>query len=148
MEIILLQDVENLGTANDMVNVKGGYARNFLIPKQFAVPANDSNRKQHAERVKQDERRQEKLMSQLQQVVDQLKSATIKIGAKVGTTEKIFGSVTTHHLAEEIKAQTGANIDRRKITLDEEIKTLGTYTAHVNLRADVDVDVTFEVIAE
>ncbi len=148
MQIILLQDVQNLGLANDLVTVKNGYARNYLIPKGMAVTAGISQMKQHAERIKQDERRQDKLLSQLQQVVDQLKSVNIKVGAKVGTTDKIFGSVTTHHLAQEIKEQTGANIDRRKIKIDEEIKTLGTYTAHINLHTDVDVDIEFEVISE
>jgi len=148
MDIILLQDVENLGTANDLVSVKGGYARNFLIPKRLAVVASKSNRKVREERLRQDERRQEKLLSQLQDVVDKLKSSVITIGTKVGTTGKIFGSVTTHHLAEAIKRETGANIDRRKITILEEPKALGTYAAEVDLHEDVKVQFNFEVVAE
>ncbi|TVR76501.1 MAG: 50S ribosomal protein L9 [Chitinophagaceae bacterium] len=148
MEIILIKDVEKLGFANDLVNVKTGYARNYLLPNGFAIIANSSNKKQREETLKQLERKEEKMLSKIQEVIDKLKETVIQIGAKVGTTDKIFGSVTTHNLAEAIKKQTGISLDRRKIHIEEEVKTIGSYTAEVNLHSDIKVDLKFEVVAE
>ena len=149
MDIILTQDVENLGIADDLVTVKSGYARNYLIPKKLAMVANEGNRKNLEEKMKQKARREEQMLSKIQDVVDTLKSAVIKIGAKVGTTEKIFGSVTTHHIAEEIKKQVSIEIDRRKITIIEgEVKTLGTYSAEIDLHENHKVNLSFEVVAD
>lgn len=148
MEIVLLQDVENLGTQSELVKVKAGYARNYLIPKGMAIVANDSNKK-HAEEIrKQGERREELLMSQLQDIVDALKNKTVTVGAKVGTSGKIFGSVTSIQLADAIKKQLHINIDRKKITILEEIKTLGTFKAEIDLHQDVKVETVFEVVGE
>jgi len=148
MEIVLLQDVERLGDQGEMVKVKSGYGRNYLIPKGMALVANDSNRKIALEKKKQAERREELLMSKLQEVVDSLKSNVIKIGAKVGTSGKIFGSVTTLQLADAIKSQISVKIDRKKIVLPEDIKTIGSYTAEIDLHKDVKVELNFEVVAE
>ena len=149
MDIILLKDVDNLGLSDDIVVVKSGYARNYLIPQGLAVVANDSHRKQLAERMKQKSRREDQMISQIQDIKAKMQSAPIKIGAKVGTTEKIFGSVTTHHLAEAIKNQTGIDIDRRKINiLDEDIKTLGNYKAEIVLHANHKFEISFEVTPE
>lgn len=148
MEVILRQDVEKLGLKNDLVTVKPGYARNYLIPQGLAVVANGSNRKDWEELQKQSERREEKLMQELQSVVDKLKDASITVGAKAGTSEKIFGSVTTLQLADSLKKQLGVSIDRKKITLPDEVKMLGSYTATVNLHKDLDVELKFEVVAE
>lgn len=148
MELILLQDVEHLGLQNDLVTVKPGYGRNYLIPKGMAVVANVSNKKSLAEAAKQSARREEKLMAALQSVVDTLKNSVIKVGAKAGTSEKIFGSVTTLQIAEALKKQKNISIDRKKIHLPEEIKTLGSYHAVVELHKDVKVDLAFEVVAE
>jgi large subunit ribosomal protein L9 len=148
MEIILIKDVEKLGFANDLVNVKTGYARNYLLPNGFAIIANSSNKKQREETLKQLERKEEKMLSKIQEVIDKLKETVIQVGAKVGTTDKIFGSVTTHNLAEAIKKQTGISLDRRKIHIEEEVKTIGSYTAEVNLHSDIKVDLKFEVVAE
>ena len=149
MEVVLLQDVEKLGTQHQIVKVRPGYARNFLIPHGLAQPASDGSRRLAAEKQKQQERREEKLMSQLQTIVDQLKKTVIKVGAKVGTSGKIFGSVTTLQLADAIKKTFGVGVYRKKISiLEEDIKVLGTYKALVDLHKDVKVEIDFEVVAE
>lgn len=148
MEVILLQDVEKLGYKNDLVNVKPGYGRNYLIPQGLAMVGNTANKKQWEEFKKQEARRDDKLMKELQSVVDKLQGSTVKVGAKAGTSEKLFGSVTGLQLADAIKKQLGVNIDRRKITMPEEVKTLGAYTASIHLHKDKDVELNFEVIAE
>lgn len=148
MEVILLQDVENLGDKNDLVTVKPGYARNYLIPQRLAVTANKANKKQYEEWVRQADARQEKLMKELEAVVEKLKNNTVKVGAKAGTSGKIFGSVTSLQLSDAIKKQLNAPIDRKKIELPEDVKMLGEYTATVHLHKDVDVEVKFEVVAE
>lgn len=149
MEVVLLQEVDKLGAQNAIVKVKPGFARNFLIPRGLALVANEGNKKFALEKQKQAQRREEKLVSQLQNIVDQLKKTVVKIGAKTGTSGKIFGSVTTLQLAEAIKKQFGVNVDRKKVSiLEEDIKTLGTYKALVDLHKDVKVEIDFEVVAE
>jgi large subunit ribosomal protein L9 len=148
MEVILTQDVDKLGQENELVKVRPGFARNFLIPRGMAVVADDGARKQLVERQKQSGRREEQLLKQLGSVQDKLKNTTLRIGAKSGTSGKIFGSVTTHMIAEAIKKQTNVSIDRKKITLPEDVSNLGNYTAHVNLHKDVSVDIPFEVVSE
>jgi large subunit ribosomal protein L9 len=146
MEVILLQDVVHLGKQNDLVKVRPGYGRNLLLPKGLAALATESQRKQLEERLKQDARREEKIMSQLQLIVDTLKSTVFQVVAKSGTSGKIFGSVTNVQLADAIKKQKNINIDRKKITLAEDVKNLGSYTANVNLHKDVEVSISFEVV--
>lgn len=149
MEVVLLQDIDNLGVKNDLVTVKPGYGRNYLIPQGMAVVANKANRKWREELVKQTERKEEKMLAGIQATVDKLTSATLKVGAKVGTSGKIFGSVTPMQIADSIKKQLGAEVDRKKIELNEEVKTLGTYTATVKLHKSIDdVEVKFEVVEE
>jgi large subunit ribosomal protein L9 len=148
MEVILLQDIKTLGKENELVKVKPGYARNYLLPQKLAVVADESGKKQLAEREKQDTRREEKMLKQINTVVEVLKSTVFKIGAKTGTSGKIFGAVTNHSVAAAIKKQKNISVDRRKITLNEEVKNLGNYTAKVDLHKDVSVDVSFEVVAE
>lgn len=148
MEVILTQDVDKLGNENELVKVRPGYARNFLIPRGLAVVVTEGARKQVAEREKQAGRREEQLLKQLGSVQDKLKNTTLRIGAKSGTSGKIFGSVTTHMITDAIKKQLNIVIDRKKVTLPEDVSNLGTYTAHINLHKDVAVDVPFEVISE
>lgn len=148
MEIVLLQDVEKLGLANDIVNVKPGYGRNYLIAQGKALVANAANKKVAEQKVKLFEKRQEELMKNLQEVVDKLKATAVKVGAKVGANDKIFGSVTASQLTDAIKNQLGVEVDRKKVVLAEDVKTLGSYTAQVGLHKDVTVDVSFEVVAE
>ena len=149
MELILIKDVEKLGFADDLVNVRPGFALNYLIPQGLAVIKSDGTLAQLSGRVKSREKREAKLLEQFNEISARLTSATIKIGAKVGTTGKIFGSVSVYHVAEAIENQLQVEVDRRKIKITEgEIKQLGTYTAEVGLGQSHKVTVTFEVVAE
>lgn len=148
MEVILIKDVDNLGDANTLVKVRDGYGRNFLIPRGLAVIANESNKKVMAERMKAEEARERKMLEKIQDVIGKLQASAIKVGAKVGQTDKIFGSITNVQLAEAIKKHTGLVIDRKKITIGDDVKTLGAYTAQVALHKDHIIPVAFEVIEE
>src|SRR5436190_23453008 len=148
MDVILLQDVDKLGKENEMVKVRNGYARNFLLPKRLAVVAHDSQKKMLNERVKHEERREQKLLNAISQVQDVLKNTKYTIGAKTGMSGKIFGSVTTIQLSHAIKKQSNLSVDRKKITLPEDVSMIGEYKANIQLQKDVNVEVSFEVIAE
>ena len=146
MEVILIKDVDNLGDANELVKVRDGYGRNYLIPRGLAVIANEGNRKMMVERQKGEVARERKLLEKMQEVTAQLQANTIKVGAKVGASDKIFGSITNVQLAEAIKKQIGLVVDRKKIVLPDEVKTLGNFTAHIALDKDHNIPVNFEVI--
>jgi large subunit ribosomal protein L9 len=148
MEVILKQDVKNLGYKDDVVTVKAGYGRNFLIPKGIAAMATESTKKMLAETVKQRAFKEQKIKASAEAAVAKLKDTVVKVGAKVGESGKIFGSVTTVQLADAIK-KLGFEVDRKNITIsDEAIKTIGTYTADVRFHKEVTATVTFEVVAE
>ena len=130
------------------MKVKPGFGRNFLIPKGLAVMADESAKRSHAEIVKQRTYKEEKIRKAAQDTAELLKNIVVKIGAKVGESGKIFGSVNVLQLAEAIK-KLGFEVDRKNIQMDEEaIKTTGTYTAKVKLHKDVNVTVNFEVVGE
>mgnify|MGYP000891997548 CR=1 FL=1 len=148
MDIILLQDVENLGSKFDVVKVKAGYGRNFLLPKGMAKVANSSNVKHLEEIRKQQSAKIAKKMEDMQKIADQLKDKVLQIGAKAGTSGKLFGSVTTIQIADALKSQFDLDVDRKKIHLAEEIKNLGTYKATVNLFIEIFSDINFEVIQD
>jgi len=148
MDVILLQDVNKLGKENELVKVRPGYARNFLIPRRLAVVADESQKKLLTEREKQESRREEKMMKEIARVVDTLKGTKYTIGAKTGTSGKIFGSVTTIQLSQAIKKQSGISIDRKKISLPEDVSMIGEYKANIALNKDANVEVAFEVVAE
>ena len=148
MEIILIQDVDNLGGANEVVKVRNGYARNFLIPQKFAVEASPSNLKQLEEKRKQIEKKEKKMLSAINEVIAKLKEGALKIGAKSGTSGKIFGSVTSLQLARAIREQKGYEIDRKKITLPDEVKELGAYKATIDFGNGHSTELDFEVVAE
>jgi large subunit ribosomal protein L9 len=148
MEIILIQDVDNLGAAHEKVSVKHGYARNYLIPRKLAVEANPSNLKQLDERVKQLKKKEAKLLAEINKVIEVLKSGPVKIGAKTGTSGKIFGSVTSVQIARAIRDQKGYEIDRRRITILDEVKELGTFKAKIDFGNGNETDLEFEVTAE
>lgn len=150
MEIILKKDVDNLGYKDDMVTVKSGYARNFLIPQGLATAATASAQKVRAENLKQRAHREAKLREEAQALGAKLSSGKIKVGAKVGESgTKIFGSVNNIQVAEAIKAATGVEVDRKKIVLKgDAIKEIGSYTATVRLHKDVLQEFEFEVVAE
>lgn len=148
MEIILIQDVDNLGAANEVVKVRNGYARNFLIPNKIALEANPSNLKQLEERLKQFRKKEEKMLAELNLVISKLQESPLKIGAKTGTSGKIFGSVTPLQISRAIREQKGYEIDRKKISIAEEIKELGTYKAAIDFGNGRSVELDFEVIGE
>ena len=148
MEVILKQDVKNLGYKDDVVNVKPGYGRNFLIPQGVAVLATESTKKVLKETVKQRAFKEQKIKAAAEASAAKLNDMIVKVGAKAGESGKIFGSVTSVQLADAIK-KLGVEVDRKNITLgDDAVKTLGTYTADVRLHKDVAATVKFEVVQE
>lgn len=148
MEIILQQDVPNLGYKYDVVKVKPGYARNFLIPKGLAIEATESAKKMNAELVRQRQYKEEKIRKEAYENASKLAKIVLKIPAKAGESGKIFGSITNIQIAQALQEQ-GYSVDRKSIVLVEEhIKTLGTYKAKVKLYKDIVADITFEVVAE
>ncbi len=148
MQVILIQDVNHLGNANELVSVKNGYGRNYLIPSKLAVEANPSNMKQWEERKKVLARKEEKMLAEINNVVNVLKESPIRIGAKTGTSGKIFGSVTSVQISRAIREQKGYEIDRRRIHIIDEVKELGTYKARIDFGKGQDVEIDFEVVAE
>jgi large subunit ribosomal protein L9 len=148
MQIILIQDVNNLGGANEVVAVKNGYARNFLIPRKMAVEASPSNLKQLEERLKQIRKKEEKMMAEINRVIEVLKESAIKIGAKTGTSGKIFGAVTNVQIARAIREQKGYEVDRRKIHILDEIKELGNFKAKVDFGNGHETEIELEIVAE
>jgi large subunit ribosomal protein L9 len=149
MKVILKQDVQKLGYANDIVKVKNGYARNYLIPKGLGIVLNESTEKAHAEMMKQKAFKEEKIKKEAETLAKALQNMTLKIGAKAGTSGKIFGSVNSLQIAESIKNQYNYDIDRKKILVDgDNIKDIGTYSAKINLHKEVKIDIKFEVVAE
>lgn len=148
MEIILVQDVERLGSKDDVVTVKDGYARNFLIPQKKAIAATETAKKVLAENIKQRAHKEAKLKEAALAIAEKLANKKLKIGAKTSTSGKIFGSVNTIQLAEAINKK-GFEIDRKQIILPEDsIKEVGSYTAKIKLHKEVVVDLEFEVVAE
>jgi len=148
MEVILIQDVDNLGGAHEVVKVRNGYARNFLLPRKLAVEASPGNRKQLEEKMKVAKKKEDAMLAEVNSVISKLNEGPLKIGAKSGTSGKIFGSVTSLQLSRAIRDQKGYEIDRKKITLPEEVKELGTYKAHIDFGNGKSTDVEFEVVAE
>ncbi|XZF13546.1 50S ribosomal protein L9 [Chitinophagaceae bacterium MMS25-I14] len=149
MQVILIKDVDNLGAAHELVEVRPGYARNYLIPQKYAIEASGSNMKILEERRKQQQKREEKLLAQIAEVRAALSSApAIKLGAKIGTSGKIFGSVTAIQLGRAIREQKGYEIDRRRINILDEIKEAGTYKAQIDFGKENVVDLEFEVVGE
>ena len=148
MQVILIQDVNNLGGVNELVTVKNGYGRNYLIPGKFAIEASPSNMKMMEEKKKQQSKKEAKLLAELNNVIAVLKEGALRIGAKTGTSGKIFGSVTTVQIARAIKDQKGYEIDRRRITITDEVKELGTYKAKIDFGNGSETEVDFEVVSE
>jgi large subunit ribosomal protein L9 len=148
MQVILLRDMDKLGDRFDIVAVKNGYGRNFLIPQGIAQIANKINLANLEEIKKLEEAEEFQRLGEYRAIASQLTSQTLKIGAKAGTSGKIFGSVTSVQIAAAIKDQLGLEILRKKIELPAEVKELGTYTAIVNLHKEVVAKIDFEVSAE
>ena len=148
MHVILIKDVDNLGAAHEMVEVKPGYARNYLIPQKYAIEASGSNTKIMEERRKQLQKKEDKLMKEINNVTDVLKAAPVKVGAKIGISGKIFGSVTAIQLARAIREQKGYEIDRRRISIIGDVKEAGVHKASIDFGKDNVVEIDFEVVGE
>ena len=148
MQVILIKDVNNLGGADELVTVKNGYARNYLIPQGFAEEASAGNVKRMEERQKVKAKREEKLLAEINDVIAKLNEGELNVGAKVGTSGKIFGSVTTVQIARAIREQKGYEIDRRRITIIDEVKEPGSYKAKVDFGNGNETEISFDVVAE
>src|SRR5688500_19555228 len=148
MDIILIQDVDNLGGKNELVKVRNGYVRNFLIPQGLAVEANPSNRKQLEERLKVAKKKEDLMLAQINSVIAKLQEGPVKVGAKTGTSGKIFGSVTSLQISRAIRDQKGYEIDRKKINIADEVKELGSYKATIDFGNGKSIELEFEVVGE
>ena len=148
MEIILTQDIQNLGYKDDIITVKDGYARNYLIPKGMSINATKSAKKVNSENLKQRAHKEEQIKNEAQDLAKKLEGISLTIGAKASSKGKIFGSVNTIQIAEALKEK-GFEIERKMISIKEElIKEVGKYTAKVRLHKEVQIEVPFEIIAE
>ncbi|HMT76787.1 MAG: 50S ribosomal protein L9 [Bacteroidetes bacterium] len=148
MDIILLKDIDKVGGKHEIVKVKDGYGRNYLIPQGLAVVANAGNRRMLEDLIRQEEQKESKRVDEYKDIAAKLNGVTLKIGAKAGTSGKIFGSVTNVQLVNALKDQVGIEVERKKIIIEEEVKSLGSYTAKLNLHKDVQSSVAFEIIEE
>lgn len=147
MEIILKQYIANLGHKDDIIEVKNGYGRNFLIPQGQAILATKAAKKIHAENLKQRAHKEEKIKKEAMTLAETMKTVEIKIGAKTSTTGKIFGSVNTIQIADILKTK-GIEVERKKISIKEAVKEVGKYTAVIKLHREVEVELPFEVVSE
>ena len=149
MEIILIQDVQNLGYKDDIITVKDGYANNYLLPQGYALMATPSNRKVLAENIRQRAFKEDKIRKDAEALLSKLNDVTVKIAAKAGANGQIFGSVNNIQVAEAIKAQLDMDIDRRKIFVDgDKIKEIGNYTATIGIYKDIKAEIKLDVFAE
>ncbi len=148
MDIILLKDIDKVGGKHEIVKVKDGYGRKYLIPQGLAVVANAGNRRMLEDLIRQEEQKESKRVDEYKEMAAKLEGVTLKIGAKAGTSGKIFGSVTNVQLVNALKDQVGIEVERKKIIIEEEVKSLGSYTAKLNLHKDVQSSVAFEIIEE
>ncbi len=148
MDIILKADVENLGFKDEIVTVKHGYARNFLIPQGMAELATESARKVLAENLKQKAHKEQKLIDEANKLAETIKGFELKITTKVGTGNKLFGSINNQNLAEAL-IENGFQVDKKYIQIPgNTIKSLGSYTAKIRLHREVSFDFNFEVVAK
>lgn len=149
MEVILKKDIPNLGYATEIVKVRDGYGRNYLIPQGLAILATESNVKMNTETLKQKAFKEDRVKNEAEALAKLLETVTVKIGAKVASTGKIFGSVNSMQIAEALKAQFNYDVDRKKIHLDgDSVKEVGEYKAKVMLHKGVSIMINFEVFAE
>ena len=147
MEIILLEDVTNLGYKDDVLKVKDGYGRNYLLPQKKAILATESAKKRLAEDLKQRAHKLERIKNEAQALADKLKDVTLTVGAKTSSTGKIFGSVTNIQITDALE-KAGYNVDRKVIVLKEPVKEIGSFTATLKLHKEVSVEVPFDVVSE
>lgn len=147
MQVILLEDVVNLGYKDDVVTVKNGYGRNYLIPEKKAVIASESAKKVLAENLRQRAHKLEKIKANAQALANKLEGVSLTIGAKTSSSGTIFGSVTNIQIADELAKQ-GLDVDRKLISIKEPVKEVGNYKALIKLHKDISVEIPFEVVSE
>jgi large subunit ribosomal protein L9 len=147
MEVILKKDIKGLGYKNDLVAVKPGYGRNFLIPQGYALMATPGNIKQRDENIRQAAHKADKIKQDAEALANAIGGTKLSIPAKAGESGKIFGAVTPTQIADALKAK-GHDIDRKQIAIKGDVKTLGEYTAEIDLHKDVKKEIPFEVVAE
>lgn len=148
MDIILLTDIDNLGDKHSIVTVKNGYGRNYLIPRGLGLIANAQNKSKLNDIIEKDEAERAARLSEFQEIAAKLQGVTLTIPAKSGTSGKIFGSVTSLQIANKLKEEQGIEVERKRIALPDEVKTIGSYTAVLNLHPEVVAKVDFEVVKE
>lgn len=149
MEIILLQDVTNLGYKDDIVNVKNGYANNYLLPNGLAIIATPTNRKIHAENIRQRAFKEEKLRKDAETLKAAVNEKVVRLVAKVGENGHLFGSITSDQIAEALKEQHNYDIDRKKIVVDgAKLKEVGTFPAQINIYKEIKAQINVEIVAE
>jgi large subunit ribosomal protein L9 len=146
MEVLLKEDIKGLGYKNDLVKVRPGYGRNFLIPRGLAVMATESNKKLIAENVKQAAHKAEKLKKDAEAIAEKIGNVVLEIKAKVGESGKIFGAITSLQISDALKDK-GFPVDRKKISFKGEVKEVGEYTAILDLHKEVKKDIKFKVVA-
>ncbi|MCQ2237587.1 MAG: 50S ribosomal protein L9 [Bacteroidales bacterium] len=149
MEIILKQDVQNLGYKDDVVKVKDGYANNYLIPQGMAIIATPTNKKIHAENLRQQAQKEEKIRKDAETLKAALDGKSVRIATKVGEQGQLFGAVNNIQVADALKEQHNYDVDRKKIVVDgSKIKEVGNYTAMVNIHKDIKAEINLEIVAE
>jgi len=149
MDIILKENVLKLGSENDIVSVKNGYARNYLFPKRLAIPATESNRKILAETIKQRSKKMERLMADAESIASKLRDVCVVVKVKASEEGSMYGSVTNAHIADALKEQFNVEVDRKKIEIaDGHIKNLGQHEISISLQKDIRADFLVKVIAE
>jgi large subunit ribosomal protein L9 len=147
MQVILLEDIHNLGYKDDILTVKNGYGRNYLIPQKKAIIASESAKKVLAENLRQRVHKLEKIKANAQALAEKLEGISLTIGAKTSSTGTIFGSITNIQIADEL-AKIGLEVDRKTILIKETVKEIGAYKAVVKLHKDISVEIPFEVVSE
>lgn len=148
MELILLKNLDRVGDKHEVVTVKNGYGRNFLIPQGLAIIANTSNLKKLDEIKAKEQAEEDKKVSEYQALAKKLEDQTLKIGVKAGATGKIFGSITNVQIASQLREQFDIDIERKKVELPEEIKEIGKYTAQIHFHPTVKGSIDFELVQE
>ena len=148
MDVILLENINKVGDKHEIVSVKAGFGRNYLIPRGKALIANASNRKRLEHLTALDEAREGARLSEYQAMSEKLEGQTLRIPMKAGANGKIFGSVTNVQIAQALREQYDVDLERRKIEVPEDVKTLGQYEATLNLHKEVTTSITFEVVED
>ncbi|MEE9440099.1 MAG: 50S ribosomal protein L9 [Saprospiraceae bacterium] len=148
MELILLKNLDRVGDKHEIVSVKNGYGRNYLIPKRLGIIANATNLKKLEDLKTKEQAEEDKKISDYQAMAAKIEGKTLKIGVKAGATGKIFGSITNVQISSQLREQFEIDIERKKVELPEEIKEIGTYTAQIHFHASVKASINFELIQE